>query len=328
MPNASSRATSTPVTPEIAVPPPAGEDRRNVLRGIILMIGAMLILPMMDGISKLLSTQYDVSPGQITLGRFIVQAALLGPIIFIFYGAKALVPKYVWVNLARGAMMACAVLMFFVTLRYMPIADAIAVFFVEPFILTILSVVLLGEKVGWRRIVAVVIGFGGALLVVQPSYELFGPVSLLPLGTALLFAIYLITTRKFAADDDPLAMQLVSGIGGALTLLAIGLIGNRFNIADIATPGLPEFGIRWLLIFVIGALAAFGHLVVVYAFRLASASILAPFQYVEIVGATILGYWLFGDFPDAMKWMGIAIIIGSGLYIFFRERRGAGENEA
>lgn len=315
---------SGPVSPEIGVPPRTEDNRRDVLRGMILMVGAMLILPMMDGIAKLLSTQYDVSPGQITLGRFVVQAALLGPIILVFFGARALIPKYVWVNLARGAMMACAVLMFFVTLRYMPIADAIAVFFVEPFILTILSIFLLGEKVGWRRIAAVIVGFGGALLIVQPSYELFGPVSLLPLGTALLFALYLITTRKFAADDDPLAMQLVSGIGGAVTLLAIGLIGNHFSIEDIATPGLPEFGVRWLLIFTIGALAAIGHLVVVYAFRLASASILAPFQYVEIVGATVLGYWLFGDFPDALKWVGIFIIIGSGLYIFFRERQDAG----
>ena len=89
---------------------------------------------------------------------------------------------------------------------------------------------------------------------------------------------------------------------------------------DFSSPEMPDFGVRWALIFAIGALATFGHLVVVLAFRLASASILAPFQYLEIVTGTLIGYWLFGEFPDALKWLGIAIIISSGIYLFMRER--------
>ncbi|MFD0917879.1 DMT family transporter [Pseudahrensia aquimaris] len=311
-----------PTVPEIGTSAPSENvnSGKLVVRGMVLMSFAMLILPMMDGIAKVLSTQYDVTPGQITFGRFLVQAVLLGSVLALFYGRGRMVPKHWAINILRGAIMGCAVLMFFTALRYMPIADAIAVFFVEPFILTIMSVVFLKETVGWRRTAAVIMGFIGALFIIQPSYDLFGPVSLLPIGTAFLFATYLLITRLFAGDDDPVAMQFMAGIGGVLALSTIMIAGNFFGIADISAPDIPEFGVRWALIFAIGALAAGGHLMVVWAFRWASASLLAPFQYIEIVGATLIGFWLFGDFPDALKWVGIAIIVGSGLYLIFRER--------
>jgi len=226
-------------------------------------------------------------------------------------------------NLLRGAIMSLAVMIFFATLRYMPIADALAVFFLEPFILTILSVIILKEKVGWRRRIAVLFGFIGAMFIVQPSYQVFGLVSLMPICTAFLFAVYLILTRQMASKDNPLTMQFASGVGGVITLGVVVSLATIFGLEDFASPDIPEFGIRWGLIFAIGALAAFGHLVVVLAFRLASASTLAPFQYLEIVTGTIIGYWLFGDFPDALKWFGIAIIISSGIYLFVRERSAA-----
>jgi len=300
----------------------AGND---VAKGMVLMIIAMLTLPLMDGIAKVLAVHYDVSAGQTTFGRFLVQACLLGPIIVVMYGARALIPSQLLVNLIRGALMSLAVMLFFATLRYMPIADALAVFFLEPFILTILSVIILKEKVGWRRRIAVVCGFAGSMFIVQPSYAVFGPISLLPICTALLFAIYLILTRQMASRDNALTMQFAAGIGGVITLGFVVGMATLAGLEDFASPNIPEFGIRWVLIFAIGALAAFGHLVVVMAFRLASASILAPFQYLEIVTGTIIGYWLFGDFPDALKWLGITIIITSGVYLFLRERAVAQE---
>ncbi|MGI9364455.1 MAG: DMT family transporter [Rhizobiaceae bacterium] len=287
---------------------------------MVLMIIAMLTLPIMDGIAKVLALSYGVSAGQTTFGRFFVQACLLGLIIVFVHGVRALVPSALFMNLLRGALMGIAVMLFFATLRYMPIADALAVFFLEPFILTILSVIILKEKVGWRRGVAVVFGFAGAMFIVQPSYAVFGPVSLMPICTALLFAFYLILTRKMGSRDNALTMQFAAGVGGVLTLFVVVGVATLFEWDDFSSPQLPEFGIRWVLIFAIGALAAFGHLIIVMAFRLASASILAPFQYLEIVTGTILGYWLFGDFPDALKWLGITIIVSSGIYLFLRER--------
>ena len=306
--------------------PAEPETGSNVAKGMVLMIIAMLTLPLMDGIAKTLTLSYGVSAGQTTFGRFLVQACLLGPIVVAIYGVRALMPTQLLMNLLRGALMSVAVMLFFVTLRYMPIADALAVFFTEPFILTILSVVILKEKVGWRRRIAVLCGFVGAMFIVQPSYQVFGAISLLPICTAFLFAVYLILTRQMASKDNPLTMQFASGIGGVLTLGIVVTVATFAGWENISSPEVPEFGIRWLLIFAIGALAAFGHLVVVMAFRLASASILAPFQYLEIVTGTIIGYWLFGDFPDALKWFGIAIIISSGIYLFLREKAVAEES--
>ena len=319
----------SPASPDVSMPPASQVEaaHSSVARGMALMIVAMLILPIMDGIAKLLSTQYGVTPGQVTFGRFLVQACLLAPIIVLLLGVRGLLPKKLMVNLMRGAIMGTAVLLFFTALRYMPIADAIAVFFIEPFILTILSVLFLKEVVGWRRTLAMIAGFLGALLIVQPSYAVFGPVSLLPMGTALLFAIYLLITRKVAGDDNPLTMQFAAGVGGSITLFAIMMLGNTLGVENLSTPDVPEFGIRWVLIFSLGALAAGGHLMVVQAFRMASASILAPFQYLEIIGATIIGFALFGEFPDAVKWVGIAIIVSSGIYLYFRGRKVGGAAE-
>ncbi|MEM8750230.1 MAG: DMT family transporter [Pseudomonadota bacterium] len=292
----------------------------QVAKGMVLMAIAMLMLPIMDGIAKMLTLSYDVTAGQTTIGRFFVQAILLCPVVMVVLGPAGLWPRRLFVNLIRGGIMSLAVMIFFATLRYMPIADAIAVFFIEPFFLTVLSVIILKEKVGWRRSMAVVVGFAGALLIIQPSYAIFGAVSLMPIATAFLFAVYLILTRQIAGQDHPLTMQFIAGLGGVATLLTVTGLAGQFGVEDFSAPEIPEFGIRWTLIFAIGALATIGHLMVVMAFRLASASVLAPFQYLEIVMATAIGYWLFGEFPDALKWLGIAIIITSGIYLFMREK--------
>ncbi|MEL6504653.1 MAG: DMT family transporter [Pseudomonadota bacterium] len=308
------------ITPANGVPTGESPETSHVARGMVLMIIAMLMLPIMDSIAKVLALTYGVTAGQTTFGRFAVQASLLGPIIIVLHGFRALVPKQIALNLLRGAIMSTAVMIFFATLRYMPVADALAVFFTEPFILTILSIVILKEKVGLRRRMAVVVGFAGAMFIVQPSYAVFGAVSLMPIATAFLFACYLILTRMMAGQDDPLTMQFVAGLGGVGWLAIVISFATWVGIENFSSPEVPEFGIRWLLIFAIGVLATIGHLMVVYAFRFASASVLAPFQYLEIVTGTIFGYWLFGDFPDALKWLGIAIIVASGIYLFMRER--------
>jgi drug/metabolite transporter (DMT)-like permease len=210
--------------------------------------------------------------------------------------------------------------LFFIAVKYMPVADALAVFFVEPLILTVLSAIILGEKVGWRRRIAVVTGFIGALIVIQPSYALLGAVSLLPLGTAFLFAVYLILNRTLAADDSPIVMQMVAGLGASFVAGAAMLAGFAFGFQELA-PVMPRYGISWLILLTVGLVSAVGHLMVVHAFQKAESSLLAPFQYLEIVTGTLLGILLFSDVPDLPKSVGIAIIVASGLYTFWRERR-------
>lgn len=301
------------------VQPPAVPSGGEQVRGMAIMTIAMLVLPLMDIIGKWLASVDQVSPGQIALIRFAIQFVVLAPIVIATLGVAALKPHHFWANMFRGLLLGLASLLFFIAVKYMPVADAIAVFFIEPLILVVMSAVFLGEKVGWRRSLAVIVGFIGALIVIQPSYELFGPVSLLPLCTAFLFSVYLILNKKLALDDEPVVMQMVAGAGATVTLALAVVGGTMFGIADLA-PTMPQFGISWLLLVVIGLISASGHLMVVQAFRYAPASLLAPFQYFEIVTATAFGLLLFGDFPTPLKWIGITIIIGSGLYTFWRER--------
>ena len=155
------------------------------------------------------------------------------------------------------------------------------------------------------------------MIVIQPSYAVFGPVSLLPLATAFCFAFYLLLNRALAPHDTPLTMQFSAGFAGTLVMTLALAFGVTVGISDLMPTTAEPW--EWGLMALIGAIATGGHLMVVQAFRRAQASLLAPFQYLEIVSATILGYLLFGDFPGPLKWFGIAIIIGSGLYVFWRE---------
>lgn len=307
-----------------SAPPPANHrvmsNETGHIRGMAIMAFSMALLPLMDTIAKWLATTGSLSPGQVTFFRFALQALFAGALVVATGGIARLRPARLWPNLLRGLLIGSASLCFFTAVKYMPLADAIAVFFVEPMILTMLSGLFLKEPVGWRRWSAVVVGFAGALIVIQPSFALFGPVSLLPLGTATLFAVYMLLNRRLSRQDSLLLMQCLAGLGG-IVATGLGLAaGLAFGIGDLA-PGLPARAFDWVLILALGLLATFGHLFVVAAFRHAEASLLAPFQYIEIVSATIAGLVIFGDFPSPSKWVGITVIVASGLYTFWRESR-------
>jgi S-adenosylmethionine uptake transporter len=287
--------------------------------GILLMIAFALLGPVIDVFGKLATS--EVPAAEITLGRFTVQTVLLLPIVIWRKALIALSFQELAQHIARGVLMASATVFFFSALKYMPIADAISIFFVEPMILTLLGGLLLGEPVGWRRYAACAVGFGGALIVIQPSFDELGWISALPLGTALCFALYLVLTRSMAPKVDPFAMQAYSGISGAV-FIALVLCAFEGSSDITFDPVWPSAYAVQLLI-AVGLAATFAHMLVVYAFRFAPASVLAPIQYLEIVSATIFGYLIFDDRPDPTKWIGVAIIIGSGLFIFARERAAA-----
>lgn len=287
---------------------------------MMIMVAAMLFAPVMDAIAKSLATYSNVSPATVTFGRFFVQTLFLGVFVAIAWSKGAMKYVFSWVNILRGMLMGLAAMLFFTAIKYMPIADAIAVFFVEPLIVMLMSSVFLGEKVGWRRVTAAIVGFGGAIIVIRPSYELFGAVSLLPLCTAFLFSIYLILTRISGSNQEPLVMQFYAGIGGVLLCGIVLAVGTPLGSVDFGL-SLPTTNQAWSLLLGIGLFAVASHLLIVIAFTMAPASILAPFQYVEIVSATILGYVIFNDFPASIQWLGISIIIGSGIYIFLREQK-------
>ena len=200
----------------------------------------------------------------------------------------------------------------------MPIADALAIVFIEPFILLILGYFLFGNPVGLRRIVASIVGFAGALLVIQPSLMHYGTAALYPLGTAFSFAFYMLSTQAIATRMHPVTQQLHTSIAGSLICLPIMLWADGTGIIEL-DPVMPQ-GLNWLWLFGVGFWAAASHMCMTVALNCAPASTLAPLHYLEIVTAVALGYLVFGDFPNALTWAGIAIIVASGLYIIQRER--------
>ena len=165
----------------------------------------------------------------------------------------------------------------------------------------------------------------GALIIIRPTFADVGYAALLPVGAATCFSFYILLTRKLVANDDPIRLQFFAGIFGCLVMSA-GLAWGTASDVEILTAAWPSTT-QWLLLGALGLIAATCHLLVVYAYRAASIGILAPFQYIEIIAATILGLVIFGDFPDAPTWLGIAIIVGSGIYVFRREARLAAQHK-
>jgi drug/metabolite transporter (DMT)-like permease len=287
----------------------------SISQGMALMVLAMVILPGIDAVAKLLSG--SVSAGQVAWARFFFQVILLAPVV-IWRGGLRL-DRMIWAHAARGFLIALATLLLFAALKVMPLANAIAIFFVQPFVVTLLAAAILGEVFGWRRMVAIAVGFGGALLIIKPSYEAFGLLALLPVGTAISFALYVILTRWLIQTASLRDMQFLAGVFGLITMSVALAFGDAYGI-EALTPSWPS-ATEWQLLALLGVIATTGHVLVVMAYSRASVAVLAPFQYLEIVSATALGFVLFNDLPDLLTWAGIAIIVSSGLFVFYRESR-------
>ncbi|WP_457586274.1 DMT family transporter [Ensifer canadensis] len=299
--------------------------QNTVMQGVAIMLFAMVILPGMDVIAKYMAVVEGMAPAQVTFYRFFFQLVATLPLLLTIGGLRALRPKRLWPNLLRGVLLAAAALFFFISVKYMPLADVFAIYFVEPFILTCLSALILRERVDWRRWLAIGIGFAGAMIVIQPSFAAFGATSLLPVACATVFAFYLLLNRAVGTADSPLTMQTIAGIGGTLFMVGVIAIGDGMGVADFE-PSLPKTTLGWVLVVILGSLSGYGHLLVVKAFQAAPVSLLAPFAYFEIVTATALGYLIFGDFPSLSKWLGIATIVVSGLFMIWRERQAGGRS--
>jgi len=201
----------------------------------------------------------------------------------------------------------------------MPIADALAIVFVEPFILLLLGRFFFSEPVGSRRLTASLVGFCGVILVIQPSFSAFGAVAFFPLATALTFALYMLVTRSLSQNLHPIPLQFHTALTGTILCLPF-LIWGSATESPLFAPVMPV-GIYWLWLFAVGAFASISHLLISYALKFAPSTTLAPLHYLEIVSALFFGYLIFNDIPNQTAIIGTSIIIGSGLYVFYRERK-------
>lgn len=281
------------------------------LVGIVLILSAMAILPGIDVIAKMLGQQ-GMPITQIVWARMFFGAALTLPFALRQAGARALLPQRPVFHTVRAGFLMLATFCFFSSLKFLPIADALAIFFVQPLVLTALSPFLLGEKVGARRWAAVAVGFVGTLIIIRPGLGGINPGSLLALGAGTSLALYFLMTRRIAGSAPALVTTFHTMLIG--TVVASGLAATVWVW--------PEDG-QWLLFVALGLIAALGHYLITRAYDFAEASLLAPLAYTEMITSVALGWWFFGDFPDFWTFVGVAILISCAIYISVRERRAA-----
>ena len=289
--------------------------------GVMLMLGFCVLAPLGDSIAKLLGGA--IALGALVFVRFGIQAAILLPLVALSGQGLRLPPGLLWWTIIRTVLHILGIGLMFSALRYLPLADALAIAFVMPFIMLLLGHFVMDEHVGIHRAVACAVGFLGTLLVIQPNFVEVGYPALLPLGVALIFALFMMVTRKIARDMDPIKLQAISGVQATLILLAVLLIyPSGFGKLNFALTGQT-----WALLAALGVIGTFAHLFMTWSLRFAPASTLAPMQYLEIPFGTAIGWMVFADLPNGLAAVGICITVGAGLYIILRERRLSKQSE-
>ena len=281
------------------------------------MVAFCILAPLLDASSKLATDAIPV--GQITAARFVFQGLCMLPLILLMRLPWAAGRRDLLLLAARAFCLMLSTYCFVAAVQYMPIADAIAIVFVMPFMLMFLGWAIFGNPIGRRRIYASAVGFAGALLVIQPSLDNYGLVALFPLGCALSFSFYEMATQAMSNRVHPVTMQLHTSIAGTLLCLPILWLADGSGLAEF-DPVMPDM-LNWLWLFGVGFWAAVSHLCMTVAMKYAPAATLAPLHYLELPMAVFLGFAIWGDFPNALTWGGIGLIVGSGLYIIRHEHR-------
>lgn len=287
----------------------ASSDRSRILDGILLMATAFAIVPVMDTAAKLLAQGYH--PLQIAWGRYLFQS-IFTSVLILGIGRKSfsiLQTRRPRLHITRTFFGWVSNLPFITALIFIPLADAFAAVLVGPLIVTALSVPLLGERVGIWRWSAVVVGMTGALIIVRPGMGVMHWAIVLPLISATTFALYQIFTRKLSSTENVDTLLLIDGYAGlAMSTLTLPFVWKMPDLSG------------WGLMLLMGLVVTGTRVALVYALKFTPAAILAPFAYVQIISATLLGLIVFGNFPDRWTIVGAVIVCLSGIFIALRER--------
>ena len=275
-------------------------------RGILWMLATAFCFVSMDALAKYLSQSYPVL--QVVWARYVfhllILALVLGPRL-----PRVARTGRLGLQFLRSLFLLGATGLFFAALSFIPLADATAIMFVAPILVTAMSVPLLGEYVGPQRWASVVVGFLGALVIIRPGSDAMEPAALLALGAASCYGFYQIATRRLSATDAPLTTLMYSAAVGVL----------------VSSAAVPFFWVTpspadWLTMMGLGLFGALGHFALIKAFQAATAVTVTPFGYVNLLWAVLFGFVFFGELPDAWTMLGAAIIAASGLYILHREK--------
>ena len=276
------------------------------MKAIIFSLLGWMFLPVMDGFAKFLSDDLPIL--QITWARYFFTVVFTLPIMMFFFKKQLVWSDKPKLQILRGLILLSANICFFYAISIISLAKALTLAFVAPLIVTAFSPLMLGERVGFRRWTAVVVGFIGSLVVIRPGFVELNFASFAALGTGILYGFYLIITRKLSTSDNPLLTLLLTGMVGAILVSAV----------------IPFYWVKptlnqWSLMAGIGVFACIGHLFLILSLKYADASKLAPLGYTEIIPNVLIGYYFFSELPDNWTYVGLLIIILSGLYISRRE---------
>ena len=278
------------------------------LLGIGLMLLAMAVLPFLDVVAKFLGQQ-GVPILQIVWARLFFGALITLPFTLKLVGARGIMPNMPLMHTARALLLISATGFFFWGLTYLSIADTLSIFFVQPLIVTMLSPLVLGEKVGIRRWLAVLIGFMGTLIIIRPGFQELNPGVFMALAAGLSLAIYMLMTRKISGSAPAMVTTFYTSLLGAIIMSAA--------VVFVWQPVSPE---QWGFFVLLAFIANGGHYLIVKAYDYGEASLLAPLAYSEMIMAVAAGWYFFGDFPDVWTFVGVGILIASAIYISIRER--------
>ncbi|MCG7393096.1 DMT family transporter [Microvirga sp. ACRRW] len=277
------------------------------VRGILLLVASTVFFSVCDVSTKYLAATLPAS--EIAWIRYAIFSCLVVPVVLLMGGTSLFRAKRPGLQVLRSLGMIGSTLFFTQGLRYLPVAESTAIYFVSPILIMALSIVFLGESVGWRRWVASLVGLVGVLVVIRPGTDAFQATALLPLMGATSWAAGAVVTRKMSGVDHPLTTVAYSAIVGCL-ILSVTLPFNW------VAPSAGEWGAAFLM----GLAFTIGQWLVVLAYRHGNASVIAPFSYVQLIWAGALGYLVFAALPDGWTIVGACIIAASGLYTAYRER--------
>ncbi|MBI1385660.1 MAG: EamA family transporter [Rhizobiales bacterium] len=287
------------------------EEQRNEPLAISLMLLAVLLFALLDSSVKFIGSSLGVPIAMIMWLRFAGHVAL--NTAYLGTHGSMLRPNKPLIQFLRSCCMLGATAFNFAAVQYLQLDQSITIFFLTPLIVASLAGPFLGEWVGWRRLLAILVGFAGVIVVMRPGFGGIHWAVLLSFGATLSYALYSLATRYLAAHDPIETTLFWTPMVGVVATAPFAYASWEWS-ADPFT---------WAMLAALGVFGFLGHLMHVKAHRLAPAPVLSPFTYSSLIWMVILGYLLFGDLPDAWTLTGGAIVIGSGLYLFYRERQTA-----
>jgi len=288
---------------------PAGQAGSAApIAGVGLIVLACLSFSVLDATAKYLSASLPTL--QIVWVRFVSHVFLALVLFQVWKKPSLLTTKRPLLQIVRAFCLLGTTVFNFLAVRYLQLAETMAIMFAAPFVITALAGPMLGEWAGLRRWAAIVVGFFGVLVVTQPGLGGMHWAAIYSVAAMTFYAIYALLTRQLTATDSSAGMLILSGIVAAVAMAPVGL----------SVWVMPQDAWTWALLLATGAFGAGGHFLFIMAHRIAPAPVLAPFIYIQIVWMIALGFLVFGDVPTPMTLLGAAIVVASGLYILYRER--------